>query len=47
MNEIDIRAQLLGQMGELQEEEKIISGIELVQELEWTVSTPVLSFFCC
>lgn len=47
MNESTVRELLLRQMGELQEEEKIIAGMEPVQEPAVTISTPYLSIFCC
>lgn len=47
MNETTVRELLLVQMGELKEEEKIIAGMESVQEPAVTISTPVLSLFCC
>ena len=47
MNESNVRELLLRQMGELQEEEKIIAGMEPIQAPEYTLSTPFLSIFCC
>ena len=47
MNESTVRELLLRQMGELQDEEKIIRDMEPVQAPAVTLSTPVLSIFCC
>ena len=47
MNESTVRELLLRQMGELQDEEKIITDMEPVQAPAVTLGTPVLSIFCC
>ena len=47
MNESTVRELLLRQVGGLQYEEKIITDMEPVQAPAVTLSTPVLSIFCC